>query len=91
MASTFRLSIRTGIVGAWASFVGVALILLVGRVLHVLDGGTKSDPSALARAGVPIGALLTSAAMGLYNGGSVSILLGIVLVAAGWYQVLSLA
>lgn len=89
MRTTFRLSVRTGVVGAWALMVGVAILVLVERLLALVAPATRTPP--LTTAGVPLGALVASLLTGLYNGGAAAVLIGIVLIALGWYRLLSLA
>lgn len=89
MDSTFRVYVRTGIVGAWAVFVGIALVLTASRLLALFQPQESTAP--LAAAGMPIAAILWDMLLGLYNGGAASVLLGILLVFLGWYQLLRMA
>lgn len=90
MPTTLRLSVRTGVVGAWALMVGAVILVLVDRLVSVVGEGPSGAP-AVAAVGIPVGAVVSSVLLGLYNGGSASVLVGIVLIAAGWYQLLALA
>jgi len=90
MATAMRLSVRTGIVGAWAVMVGVAVVVLVERLVSTLHEGSAATPS-VAMAGIPVGGFVSSILLGLYNGGSASVFVGILLIIAGWYQLLSLS
>lgn len=89
MATATRLSVRTGIIGAWAVMLGVAVVVLVERLVSTLHE-SAATPS-LAMAGVPVGGFVTSVLVGLYNGGSASVFVGILLIIVGWYQLLSLS
>lgn len=89
MATALRLSVRTGVVGAWALMVGAVVLVLVDRLVSVVGEGPAGSPT-MATVGLPIGAVVSSVLLGLYNGGSASVLVGIVLIAAGWYQLLAL-
>lgn len=87
MTSTIRLYVRTGIVGAWAVFFGAALLVAAERLLTTFDP-EPSGKTTLATAGVPIFAMTHGLLEGLYDGGAASVLVGLVLVFAGWYQLL---
>lgn len=89
MASRMRLSSRTGVVGAWIAMVGFVVLVVVERLVSVVDDGTVAP--SLSTAGVPIASALTAFLVGLYNGGSVSVFVGLLLVFVGWYQLLAMA
>lgn len=89
MTSRARLSARTGVVGAWATMVGFVLLVVVERLVTVLEDGAMTP--SLTTAGIPIGGMITAFLVGLYNGGSVSMFVGLLLVFVGWYQVITMA
>lgn len=89
MASTIRLYVRTGIVGAWAVMVGVALLFVAQRFLELFDP-QESTGVGLTTAELPLLGFISSILMAVYNGGAMSVLLGIVLVFVGWYRLLRL-
>ena len=86
MTTRLRLSMRTGIVGAWTLMIGFVGVLVADRLVTVVDE-TASTP--LVTAGVPIAGALTAVLTSLYDGGSVSVFVGLLLVFVGWYQVLT--
>lgn len=87
MDATIRAYVRTGIVGAWAVFLGFAVSLAASRLLAVVDRQTV-EMGGLARAGLPLSSQIWHVFQSLYEGGAASILLGIVLVLVGWFLVL---
>lgn len=90
MKSAIRVSVRTGIVGFWAVIFGGTIVLGLDRVLGLLSAdGSTSAP--MATAGLPIVALAETALINVYNGSAFSVLVGILLVTAGWYQLLRLS
>lgn len=89
MQSTVRVYGRTGIVGAWAVFIGVAVIIATSRFLEMFQPESR-EVSGLALAGPPLATLVFEAVLSLYNSGSTSVLLGMFLVFAGWYQLVRL-
>lgn len=88
MATKMRLSVRTGVVGAWTAMVGFVIVVIVDRLVSVVDDGVVVPP--LTTAGVPIASAITAILVGLYNGGSVSVFVGLLLMLVGWYQVLAI-
>ncbi|MFB6267791.1 MAG: hypothetical protein ABEI31_09040 [Halodesulfurarchaeum sp.] len=90
MARTLQLYVRTGIVGAWAVMLGFAVVIGVKRALSVLEPTTTRNP-ALTAAGFPVAGFVTALFTGLYNGGSMSMALGGLLVLVGWAQLVRLA
>jgi hypothetical protein len=92
MESTIRMYVRTGIVGAWAVFLGVALVLTASRLLELFDPSAREEGvTSLASAGIPLAATIADALVQLYNGGAASVILGILLVFIGLYQLLRTA
>jgi hypothetical protein len=90
MATSVRLSVRAGVVGAWAVLLGGTLVYGIDRLLGVL--GTESASSnSLAAAGLPVVALAETALLNVYNGSAMSVFVGVLLVLAGWYQLLRLS
>lgn len=89
MRSKVRLSARTGVVGAWTTIFGFVIVVLVERLVSVVDDGVVAPP--LTTVGVPIASAVTAILVGLYNGGSVSMFVGLLLLFGGWYQVLAMA
>ena len=89
MESRARLSARTGVVGAWATMVGFVLVVVVERLVTVLEDGAMTP--SVTTAGVPISGMITAFLGGLYNGGSVSVFVGLLMVFVGWYQVVTMA
>ncbi|MFB6086710.1 MAG: hypothetical protein ABEJ84_07900 [Halodesulfurarchaeum sp.] len=89
MVSTVRLSARTGAVGVWAVLLGGTLVYGIDRLLGVLDEGARSG--SLAAAGLPIVALAETALMNVYSGSAASVFIGVLLVLAGWYQLMRLS
>ncbi|MBS3759926.1 hypothetical protein [Halodesulfurarchaeum sp.] len=90
MASAVKLSVRTGIVGSWAVLFGGTLVLGLNWVLGLISAnGSNSVP--LAAAGFPIVALAETALINVYNGSAFTVLIGVLLVTAGWYQLLRLS
>ena len=90
MVTAIRLYVRTGIVGAWAVFFGLAILVAAERVLSAFKPDDTGQ-MALATAGLPTLAAIHRIFEGLYDGGAATVLVGIVLVFAGWYQLLKLA
>lgn len=88
MAIKMRISVQTGIVGAWTAIVGFVIVVLVDRLVSIVDDGVVVPP--LTTAGVPIASAVTAILVGLYNGGSVSVFVGLLLMFVGWYQVLAM-
>lgn len=89
MDTRARVYVRTGIVGAWAVFIGVALALAASRLLALFEPDTAQS-STLAAAGFPLTTILVEGFTNLYEGGAASVIVGIVLVFLGWYQLLRL-
>lgn len=86
MVTKVRLSVRTGVVGAWTAMVGFVLVVVVERLLSIVDDGVVTP--TLATAGIPVASAIMAILVGLYNGGSASVFVGLLLVFVGWYQVL---
>lgn len=86
MTTRLRMSMRTGIVGAWTLMIGFVGVLVAERLVTVVD---DSASTPLITAGVPIAGALTAVLSGLYDGGAVSVFIGLLLVFVGWYQVLT--
>ena len=92
MATKVRLSVRTGVVGAWTAMVGFVFVVLAERlvgVIGVVDDGAVVP--SLSTAGIPIASAVMALLVGLYNGGSASVFVGLLLVFVGWYQLLAVA
>ncbi|MFB6069686.1 MAG: hypothetical protein ABEJ76_01575 [Halanaeroarchaeum sp.] len=89
MASAIRYSARIGVVGAWAVILGAAILVSVDRALSLLARGGPS--SGLTAARLPFDALLASTLTGIASGGSMAVVVGVLLIAVGWYQLLTLA
>lgn len=90
MPSAVKLYVRTGIVGSWAVLFGGSIVLALDWVLgHLSANGSDSVP--LAAAGLPIVALAETALINVYNGSAFSVLIGVLLVTIGWYQLLRLS
>jgi hypothetical protein len=87
MQTTIRAYVRTGIVGAWAVFLGFAVALTASRLLAIVDPEAM-EMGGLARAGLPLSSLIWHVLQRLYDGGAASVVLGIVLVLVGWFLVL---
>lgn len=85
MRTKLRFSMRTGILGAWTLMVGFVGVLLAERLVTAVDDAASTP---IVTAGVPIAGALTAVLTGLYDGGSVSVFVGLLLVFVGWYQVL---
>ena len=85
MTTRLRLSMRTGIVGAWTLMVGFVGVLIAERLVTLVDDAASTP---LVTAGVPIAGALTAVLTSLYDGGSLSVFVGLLLVFVGWYQVL---
>lgn len=87
MTATVRIYVRTGIVGAWAVFIGIALVLTANRLLTVVDpaatGATNLDAAAM-----PLSVVVWEVVQNLYSGGTISVFVGIVLVLLGWFLIL---
>ena len=90
MASSVRLSVRAGVVGAWAVLLGGTLVYGIDRVLGML-GTEGASSNSLAAAGLPVVALAETALINVYNGSAASVFVGVLLVFAGWYQLLRLS
>ncbi|MFW6265235.1 MAG: hypothetical protein ACOC2A_00480 [Halanaeroarchaeum sp.] len=88
MGTKARLSVRTGVVGAWTAMAGFVLVIVAERLVSLVDDAAAVPP--LTTAGVPIASAVTAVLVGLYNGGSVSVFVGLLLLFVGWYQVLAL-
>ena len=89
MDSRARVYVRTGIVGAWAVFVGIALALTASRLLAIVTPA-ESGTDPLIAAGLPLTTILLDGVTTLYEGGAASVIVGIILVFVGWYQLLQL-
>ncbi|MFW6385218.1 MAG: hypothetical protein ACOCY7_03685 [Halodesulfurarchaeum sp.] len=89
MASAIRLYVRTGILGAWAAIFGFVILFVTGRLLHVLRE-PQSVPPDVGSVGVSFFGILSSVVVPVYNGGVVSVAIGVVLVMTGWYRLLRL-
>lgn len=90
MATKVRFSVRTGVVGAWTAMVGFVLVVLAERLVGVIGGVDDGVvvPS-LSTAGIPIASAVMAILGGLYNGGSASVFVGLLLIFVGWYQVVA--
>lgn len=94
MSATVRVYVRTGIVGAWAIFIGSALVLTASRLLTVMETGAAASPTGVAEptnltaAAIPLSSIVWDVLQNLYSGGAVSVFVGIVLVLVGWFLIL---
>lgn len=88
MTTRLRVSIRTGILGAWTVMVGFVGVVLADRLVSIVDDAATTP---LVTAGVPLASAVTGVLAGLYSGGSVSVFVGLLLVLVGWHQVLTAA
>ncbi len=94
MTATVRVYVRTGIVGAWAIFIGFALVLTASRLLTVVESGPAesatgaAEPTNLAAAAMPLSSILWDVLQNLYSGGALSVFVGVVLVLVGWFLIL---
>ena len=87
MSATVRVYVRTGIVGAWAVFIGFALVLTASRLLTVMEPGA-AESTNLATAAMPLSSVVWEVLQNLYSGGAVSVFVGVVLVLLGWFLIL---
>lgn len=87
MTATVRVYVRTGIVGAWAVFIGLALILTANRLLSVMDQAPTGS-TELAAASMPLSTMVWDVLGNLYSGGALSVFIGIVLIVVGWFLIL---
>lgn len=87
MTATVRVYVRTGIVGAWAVFIGIALVLTANRLISVMERAPTGSTD-LAAASMPLSAVAWEVLGNLYSGGALSVFLGIVLILIGWMLIL---
>jgi ABC-type phosphate transport system permease subunit len=87
MGATVRVYVRTGIVGAWAVFIGVALAVTATRLLAMLRPDAAGS-SSLAAAGMPLSSAIWQVLAHLYEGGAASVLVGLGLVVFGWFLII---
>lgn len=87
MTATVRIYVRTGIVGAWAVFIGFGLVLTGNRLLTVVNPGA-TGATDLDAASMPLSAVVSEVVQNLYNGGTISVFVGIVLVLMDWFLIL---
>lgn len=87
MTATVRVYVRTGIVGAWAIFIGIAIVLTANRLLSLMDRAPTGSTD-LAAASMPLSSILFDVLANLYSGGALSVFLGIVLILLGWFLIL---
>jgi hypothetical protein len=90
MVSATKVYVRTGIVGTWAVLLGGTIVVGIDRALGMLPQNGSSSVS-ISAAGFPILALAESALLNVYQGSAVGILLGVLLLLGGWYELLRLS
>lgn len=87
MATARRLPFTTTVVGAWAVMIGVALLVLAKRLVTAVPD-LEGAPSGVVHGGVSV-ETVRGLFTGLHDGGALIVVLGMLLVFAGWYRLLS--